>query len=95
MQNAEKLDFKITGGWIIDGTGAPRRRADLGVRDGRIAAIGELGAHPARHAWDASGKIVAPSRRSASWARIRRATPGTPAARSWRRVSSMCTATTT
>lgn len=60
MQNAEKLDFKITGGWIIDGTGAPRRRADLGVRDGRIAAIGELGAHPARHAWDASGKIVAP-----------------------------------
>jgi|GEM_PF-4720766 len=47
MQNAEKLDFKITGGWIIDGTGAPRRRADLGVRDGRIAAIGELGAHPA------------------------------------------------
>ena len=32
-------DILITGGDVIDGTGAPARRADVAIRDGRIAAI--------------------------------------------------------
>ena len=38
------FDTIITGGDIIDGTGGPRYRGDLGLRDGRIAAIGDLSA---------------------------------------------------
>jgi len=54
-------DVVIEGGSVIDGTGAPRRAADIGISRGRIAAIGEpgsLGRAAARH--DAAGKIVAP-----------------------------------
>ena len=54
-------DFVIEGGAVIDGTGAARRAADVGVSRGRIAAIGapgSLGAAAIRH--DATGKIVAP-----------------------------------
>jgi N-acyl-D-aspartate/D-glutamate deacylase len=54
------LDFKIAGGDIVDGTGRPRFRADLGVQDGRIAAIGDLSDRAARQMYDASGRIVAP-----------------------------------
>lgn len=53
------LDLKITGGEIIDGTGARRRRGDVGVRDGRIVAIGDV-PEPARETIDAAGRIVAP-----------------------------------
>jgi N-acyl-D-aspartate/D-glutamate deacylase len=35
------FDLKITGAMVYDGLGNPGRRADVGVRDGRIAAIGE------------------------------------------------------
>ena len=34
------LDVVLRGGDVVDGTGSPRQRADVGVRDGRIAAIG-------------------------------------------------------
>ena len=40
----ENLDLVIEGGWVIDGLGGPRRRADIGIRDERIAAIGDLSA---------------------------------------------------
>jgi N-acyl-D-aspartate/D-glutamate deacylase len=52
------LDTAIRGGEVIDGTGAPRRRADIGIADGRIAAVGDV--HDARAEIDASGLVVAP-----------------------------------
>lgn len=54
------FDLLIRGGRVIDGTGSPWYRADVAVRDGRIAAIGRLpGAH-ARREIDARGMVVAP-----------------------------------
>jgi len=53
------LDIAIRGGTVIDGTGAPGRSADVGLRGGRIAAIGEL-REDAEHVVDAAGRIVAP-----------------------------------
>jgi len=53
------LDCVIRGGMIVDGTGADARPGDIGVRDGRIVAIGVVD-EPARQEIDASGKIVAP-----------------------------------
>jgi N-acyl-D-aspartate/D-glutamate deacylase len=53
------LDIKITGGEIVDGSGAPRYRGDVGVKDGRIVAVGEV-AEPAKETIDATGKIVSP-----------------------------------
>ena len=54
------LDLKISGGNLIDGTGGPARPADVGIRDGRIAAIGDLSGEAARETVDAAGKVVAP-----------------------------------
>jgi len=50
----------ILNGHVIDGTGSPWYAADLGIRDGRIAAIGRLANAPAKHVIDAQGRIVAP-----------------------------------
>src|SRR5262249_53026180 len=52
-------DLLIRGGDVVDGTGAPRRRADVGVQDGRIVAIGDLDA-TAVDVVDATGKVVTP-----------------------------------
>ena len=55
------LDLVVSGGTVIDGTGAPRRRADVGVAGGRIAAIGDLAlVAPGARRLDATGHIVAP-----------------------------------
>ena len=53
------LDVLIRRGTIIDGTGSPSREADLGIRDGRIVAIGEI-SEEALQTVDATGKVVAP-----------------------------------
>lgn len=53
------LDLVITGGTVIDGSGRPGVRADVGIKDGRVAAIGVVDAEAARTI-DAMGKIVAP-----------------------------------
>jgi N-acyl-D-amino-acid deacylase len=55
-----ELDVLIKDGIVVDGTGAQRYRADVGIRDGRIAALGRLRASDARRVLDASGMIVAP-----------------------------------
>ncbi len=53
-------DLLIRNGTLIDGTRAPRYAADVAVRGGRIAAIGELAGARAERELDAAGKIVAP-----------------------------------
>jgi len=54
------FDIIITHGHIIDGTGSPWYTGDIGIRDGRIAAIGSLTSAPRTRTIDAHGKIVAP-----------------------------------
>ena len=54
------FDLVITNGHIIDGTGSPWYSGDVGIRDGRIAAIGNLLAVPRKRTIDAAGKVVAP-----------------------------------
>ena len=52
-------DCVITGGIVVDGTGSERRRADIGVRNGRIVALGAIGG-AAKRTIDARDRIVAP-----------------------------------
>lgn len=54
------LDLIVRGGSLIDGSGSPRRRSDVGVREGRVAALGDLSAAEARESIDAAGRAVAP-----------------------------------
>jgi N-acyl-D-amino-acid deacylase len=53
------FDLVIAGGRIVDGAGNPWRRADVGIRDGRIVAIGQVGG-PATRTLDAQGRYVMP-----------------------------------
>src|ERR1700736_1269506 len=53
------LDLVIRGGDVIDGTGAARRRADVGIQGDRVVAIGEVPGDAAR-VIDATGKVVTP-----------------------------------
>jgi len=58
--NAQPYDVVIRNGHVIDGTGSPWYAADVGVRGGRIAAIGRLEGAAARRTIDARGMVVAP-----------------------------------
>jgi N-acyl-D-amino-acid deacylase len=60
--DAAPLDYDliILHGRVIDGTGAPWYAADVGIRAGRIAAIGRLDQAPAKQRIDAAGRVVAP-----------------------------------
>ena len=53
-------DVLLRGGMVIDGTGAPGRRADVGIVGDRIAAIGDLADSGAQRVIDAGGLVVAP-----------------------------------
>jgi len=54
------FDFVIRGGTVYDGTGAPGRRGDIGIRGDRIAGVGDLSDVPATTVIDAAGLAVAP-----------------------------------
>jgi N-acyl-D-amino-acid deacylase len=56
---AMAYDLVIRNGVVIDGSGLPRYRADVGVRGGRIATIGRI-RESAREVIDAEGRVVAP-----------------------------------
>jgi len=54
------FDLVIRGGDVVDGTGAPKARLDVGIVGDRVAAIGRLESAGARRAIDAKGLAVAP-----------------------------------
>jgi dihydroorotase/N-acyl-D-amino-acid deacylase len=58
--SAQPYDIVIHNGHLIDGTGSPWYAADLGIRDGKIAAIGRLESAATRRSIDARGLVVAP-----------------------------------
>ncbi len=58
--SSRPFDILILNGHVIDGTGSPWYGADVGIRDGRVAAIGRLADAAARQRIDATGRIVAP-----------------------------------
>jgi N-acyl-D-aspartate/D-glutamate deacylase len=53
------LDTAITGGLVVDGTGAPARRVDIGIKDGRTVVVGKI-EEPAARTIDVDGLVVSP-----------------------------------
>ncbi len=53
------FDLKIVGGTVVDGTGTPKRKANVAVKDGKIVEVGEC-AGPAKREIDATGCIITP-----------------------------------
>ncbi len=56
----QPFDVIIAHGHILDGTGSPWYSGDVGIRNGRITAIGDLAGAPAKRTIDAHGEVVAP-----------------------------------
>lgn len=54
------FDTILKGGTVVDGTRVPRYKADIGIKNGKIAKIGRLNSNEATKVIDASGLIVAP-----------------------------------
>lgn len=59
-QTEAAFDVVITNGHIMDGTGSPWYSGDVGIRAGKIAAIGNLSQAARKRTIDAAGKVVAP-----------------------------------
>ena len=59
-QPAQTFDLLVTNARVFDGTGNPAFPADVGVRNGRIVAVGRLGNATGTRVIDATGKFVAP-----------------------------------
>ena len=56
----DSYDTILRGGRVVDGTGAPAREADVGIRDGLIAAVGDLDGAVAETTLDVTGLYVSP-----------------------------------
>ncbi len=54
------FDLVVRNGMIVDGSGLPRYRADIGVKDGKIAEIGRINGAAAKETMDADGRVVSP-----------------------------------
>ena len=60
QRSATPFDVLITNGHIIDGTGSPWYGGDVGIRNGRVVAMGHLSGASAKRRIDAKGMVVAP-----------------------------------
>ncbi|MBC8166508.1 MAG: amidohydrolase family protein, partial [Bryobacteraceae bacterium] len=60
LSHAAEYDILIRNARIVDGTGNPWFRGDVGISEGRIAAVGQLRAATAYRVLDAAGRVVAP-----------------------------------
>lgn len=58
--SAHTFDLLITNARVIDGSGNPWFRADIGIKDGRIARVGRIDPSTAQKTIAANGQIVAP-----------------------------------
>ena len=59
-QQSQTFDIILSNGHIIDGTGSPWYSGDIGIRDGRIAAIGNLSGASAKRTIDVHQRVIAP-----------------------------------
>lgn len=59
-EESQRFDILIAGGTLIDGSGAQRRAADVGIVGEAIVAVGDLSGSEAGRVIDAAGMIVAP-----------------------------------
>jgi N-acyl-D-amino-acid deacylase len=59
-QQPPRYDLVLAGGRVVDGSGAPARRADVAIKDGRIAAVGQVDRAAAAAVLDVTGLTVAP-----------------------------------
>lgn len=59
-ESHSRFDIAFRNAWIVDGSGAPRIRGDVGVVGERIAAVGDLGGVAAARETDCEGRVLAP-----------------------------------
>ena len=59
-QTAESFDLVIVNARVVDGTGNPWFRGDIGIKNGKIAKVGRIDSSAAKQTIDAQNKIVAP-----------------------------------
>src|ERR1700727_1009692 len=57
---SQELDLIVRGGTVVDGSGSPGRRADVGITGDRIGFVGDAGKETAQRTIDATGLIVTP-----------------------------------
>ena len=72
------FDIVIAGGTIVDGSGAPGYRADVGIVGEKLEAIGDLSRSETRRVIDATGLIVSPGLIDTAMSRCASAAAGIP-----------------